>query len=78
MGENLCQLYLRQEINNHNIHRVQKIQLPPMKKWVSELKAEHFQRKKSNDQTSHEEMLNIPGHKGNGNQNHVKVTPHSC
>jgi hypothetical protein len=23
------------------------------------------------------EMLNIPGHKGNANQNHVKIPPHS-
>jgi hypothetical protein len=23
-------------------------------------------------------MLNIPGHKGNANQNHTKIPPHSC
>jgi hypothetical protein len=23
-------------------------------------------------------MLNIPDHKGNANQNHVKIPPHSC
>jgi hypothetical protein len=26
----------------------------------------------------HEEMLTIPGHKGNANQNHIKIPPHSC
>jgi hypothetical protein len=26
---------------------------------------------------THEEILNIPGHKGNANQNHVKIPPHS-
>jgi hypothetical protein len=26
----------------------------------------------------HEEMLNIPGHKRNVNQNHVMIPPHSC
>jgi hypothetical protein len=26
----------------------------------------------------HEEMLNIPGLKGNANQNHIKILPHSC
>jgi hypothetical protein len=26
----------------------------------------------------HEEMLTIPGHKRNANQNHVKIPPHSC
>jgi hypothetical protein len=27
---------------------------------------------------THEEMLNIPGHKGNANQNQIKARPHSC
>jgi hypothetical protein len=27
---------------------------------------------------THEEMLNIPGLKGNANQNHAKIPPHSC
>jgi hypothetical protein len=27
---------------------------------------------------SHEEMLNISDHKGNANQNHAKIPPHSC
>jgi hypothetical protein len=26
----------------------------------------------------HKEMINIPGHKGNANQNHIKSPPHSC
>jgi hypothetical protein len=26
----------------------------------------------------HEETLNIPGHKVNANQSHVKIPPHSC
>jgi hypothetical protein len=25
-----------------------------------------------------EEMLNIPGHKGNANQNHITILSHSC
>jgi hypothetical protein len=50
-----------------------------MKKWATELnrafsKKEVQMVKKQN----HEEMLNIPGHKGNANQNHVKILPHSC
>jgi hypothetical protein len=37
------------------------------------------QRKKSKWlKNLHEEMLNISGHKGNANQNHVKISPHSC
>jgi hypothetical protein len=27
---------------------------------------------------NHEEMLNIPGHKGSANQNHGKIPPNSC
>jgi hypothetical protein len=27
---------------------------------------------------THEEMLTIPGHKGNANQNNIKIPPHSC
>jgi hypothetical protein len=27
---------------------------------------------------THEEVLNIPDHKGNGNQNRVKVSAYSC
>jgi hypothetical protein len=28
-------------------------------------------------QKTHEEMLNIPGHKGNANQNHTKIPSHA-
>jgi hypothetical protein len=27
---------------------------------------------------THEEMLNIPGHKRNANQNYIKIPPQSC
>jgi hypothetical protein len=27
---------------------------------------------------AHEEMFTIPGHKGNANQNHLQIIPHSC
>jgi hypothetical protein len=29
-----------------------------------------------NSQNVHEEILNIPGHKGNANQSHLKIPPH--
>jgi hypothetical protein len=31
-----------------------------------------------NGPKAHEEMLNIPGHKGYANQNLDKIPPHSC
>jgi hypothetical protein len=46
----------------------------PMKKWEHELNRtfskEELQMAKKK---THEEMLNIPGHKGNANRNHVKI-----
>jgi hypothetical protein len=32
----------------------------------------------SNNQKTHEEMLGIPGHKGNASQNHINILPHTC
>jgi hypothetical protein len=37
---------------------------------------EIFKGRKTNDKEMHEEMLNIPGHKGNANQNHIKISSH--
>jgi hypothetical protein len=39
-----------------------------IKKWATEL---------NNGQKTHEKMVTIPGHKGNANQNHTKIPPHS-
>jgi hypothetical protein len=33
---------------------------------------------KGDKQKAHEEVLKIHGHKGNANQNHMKILPHSC
>jgi hypothetical protein len=78
MGENLCHLY--KELLTR-IYRAQKTKLAKnqwpneeMDKWT---KLSFFQRKKSKWLKKHEEMLNIPGHKGNANQNHIKIPPHS-
>jgi hypothetical protein len=30
------------------------------------------------EKKTHEEMLTIPGYKGNTNLNHTKIPPHSC
>jgi hypothetical protein len=42
-----------------------------MKKWANELN--FFKGKRPSDQKPHEEML-----KRNVNQNHIKISPHSC
>jgi hypothetical protein len=41
------------------------------------IKQRLFKGRSPNNQKTHEEMLSIPGHKGNENQNHIKSTPHS-
>jgi hypothetical protein len=45
-----------------------------MKKWADELNIVFSKE----DQKTHGEMFNIPGHNGNANQNYVKILPHSC
>jgi hypothetical protein len=56
----------------------------PMTIWENELNRtfskEEVQmaKKKNKTQKTHEEMHTIPSHKGNANQNHVNILPHSC
>jgi hypothetical protein len=47
-----------------------------MKIWTNDLNRGFYQRSKSNYSKTHEEILNIPGHKGIANQNHIKIPPH--
>jgi hypothetical protein len=44
----------------------------PIKKWAMN-QTELFQRKKT-----HVKMCTTSGHKGNANQSHTKIPPHSC
>jgi hypothetical protein len=48
-----------------------------MKKWTSELNRAFSKEEVQMAKNTHEEMLNIPDHKGNANQNHIKIPPHS-
>jgi hypothetical protein len=50
----------------------------PAKEWANELNRAFATEKVQMAKKTHKEMLNIPGHKGNANQNHVKMPPHSC
>jgi hypothetical protein len=45
----------------------------PIKKWANELDR-FFSKKRKHVK----KMLTILGHKGNQNQNHIKIPPHSC
>jgi hypothetical protein len=82
MGENLCQLYIWQGINNQNKQGTQKAKLlkyqwpnKEMGKWTEQitLSKEEVQIAKK-----HEEMLKVSVYKGNANQNQFKILPHSC
>jgi hypothetical protein len=46
-----------------------------MKKWANELNRAFFKGRSPNGKKTHEEMLNIPCHKGNANQIHTKILP---
>ena len=37
-----------------------------------------FQRRHTDGQRTHEKMFNITDHQGNADQNHKKITPHTC
>jgi hypothetical protein len=52
-----------------------------MKKWSKELNRVFSKKRSQNGKKTklkHEEVLNIPGNKGNANQNHTKIQLHSC
>jgi hypothetical protein len=51
-----------------------------MKNWPNELniKGKSTNGQQQNNNKIHEEMLNVPGYKGNANQNHIKNPFHSC
>jgi hypothetical protein len=49
-----------------------------MKKWANELNRTFSKEEVQMAKKTHKEMLNIPGHEGNANQNHIKIPLHSC
>jgi hypothetical protein len=45
-----------------------------MKKWTNDLNRA-FSKEVQMAKNTHEEMFNIPGHKGKANQNYIKIPP---
>jgi hypothetical protein len=50
----------------------------PLKKWTTELNRTFSKEEIQMAKKTHEKMPTISSHKGNANQNHTKIPPHSC
>jgi hypothetical protein len=48
----------------------------PIKKWETELNRTFSKEEIQMAKKAHEKMLTISSHKGNANQNHIKIPPH--
>jgi hypothetical protein len=49
-----------------------------MKKWANELNRAFSKEKVHLAKQHMRKTFHVPGHKGNANQNHIKIAPHSC
>jgi hypothetical protein len=50
----------------------------PTKKWATDLNRTISKEEVQLAKKTHEKMLTISGHKGNTNQDHTNIPPHSC
>jgi hypothetical protein len=50
----------------------------PIKKWETELNRTFSKEEVQMAKKHIKKILIIPGHKGNANQNHTKIPPHTC
>ena len=61
------------------IQRAHTAKKKKINKWAEDLNRHFFFQKRHIDgQQEHEKMLNITYHQGNANQNHNKISPHTC
>jgi hypothetical protein len=81
MGENICQLYIK-GLKARVYRELKKLKSPkinePIKKWATELNRTFSKEEIQMAKKTHEKMLTISGRKGNTNENHTKILPHSC
>jgi hypothetical protein len=80
MGESLCSYTydglitrIYRELKKLNFQKI----IEPMKKRANELNTTFSKVEVQMAKKTHEKMLTIPGHKGNANQNYIKIPPYS-
>jgi hypothetical protein len=82
VGENICQLHIRQRTDNQNIQELKKLNSPkinkPVKKWTTEQNRTFSKEEIQMVKKTHLKMLTISSHKVNASQNHTKIPPHPC
>jgi hypothetical protein len=82
VGENICQLHIRQRTETRIYREHEKLNSPKIneliKKWASKLNRTFSKEEIQMAKKSHEKMLTISSHKGNANQNHTKILHHPC
>jgi hypothetical protein len=81
VGENICQFYIKGLITR--IYReLRKLNSPqinePVKKQATELNRTFSKEEIQMCKNHMKKMFTISIHKGNANQNHVKIPPHTC
>jgi hypothetical protein len=78
MGENLCQLYIRQGTITRIHREFKKLNSPqindPMKKWANELNRACSKEEVQMAKKTHGKMFSIPDHKGNAKKCKSKTT----
>jgi recombination DNA repair RAD52 pathway protein len=65
---------LYRELNKCNSQKIN----DPMKKWSNELNRAFSKEELEMAKKTHEKNIHHPCHKGNANQNHIKISPYSC
>jgi hypothetical protein len=75
-------IFVIHQTTDQNIQGTQKTELP-QNQWTNKEvsnwnKQNIFRGRSTNGQKTKEKILTIPDHKGNANQNHPKIPPHSC
>jgi replication-associated recombination protein RarA len=69
----ITRLYIYKELKKLNSPKINE----PIKKCATDINR-RFSMEEIQMAKKHKKILTILGHKGNANQNHTKIPPHSC